>query len=181
MSVTRPKKISEEIIHQNHWWTYKHDKYETAGGAKHDYFYGELRGSVMCVPIMDDGRLVLVVQNRYLRDKQSVEFPCGSIVINESAQQAADRELLEETGFVAKNMAQISAFDPYNGIFKDTTYVFLAEDLIQQANPQITPNEDVAVIFRRPDELSEMIKRGEIWDGQTLAVWALVRDILNKN
>jgi hypothetical protein len=35
--------------------------------------------------------------------------------------------------------------------------------------------------LRRPDEINQMIKHGEIWSGQTLATWTLVRDIININ
>ena len=36
-------------------------------------------------------------------------------------------------------------------------------------------NIQIEVIYRRPDEIDTMVKRGEIWDGQTLASWAMVR------
>ena len=180
MTSLRPKKITEEIIHQNKWWVYKHDKFIIADDLENDYFYGEVKGSVMCVPIMNDGRVALVVQNRYLRDKQSIEFSGGGILPDEQVLQAAQRELLEETGLEATDFSQIGTFDPYNGIFKDTTHVFLVKDVSTSATPKANTTEEVSVIFRRPDELADIILRREIWDGRTLAAWALVQNIINK-
>ncbi len=172
----RLKKLSEETLASNPYWDYKHDVYELPNGASGDFYYGENNGSAMIVPILDDGRLVLVMQQRYLREKPSVEFPCGGLEKGESPQEGAARELLEETGFQSSNFVKSGAFDALNGIFKDTTHAFVADELTQQSAQKQDATEDLEVIYRRVEELEEMIRRGEIWDGQTLAVWALSRE-----
>jgi len=172
----RLKKVSEEVVSKNPFWDYKHDVYELSGGTIGDYYYGENNNSAMVVPILDDGRLVLVMQQRYLRDKPSVEFPCGGLDKDESPQEGAARELLEETGFQSSNFVKSGTFDGLNGLFKDTTHAFIADELIKQSEPKLDVTEDVEVLYRRVEELEEMIRRGEIWDGQTLAVWALSRE-----
>lgn len=170
------KKISEETLAKNPFWEYKHDVFELSNGTKCDYYYGEKKGGAMVVPILDDGRLVLVMQQRYLRDKPSVEFPCGGLDGNESPQEGAMRELLEETGFQSTNFVKSGAFDGLSGLFKDTTHVFIADELIKQSEPKLDAAEDMEVLYRRVEEVEEMIRRGEIWDGPTLATWALTRE-----
>jgi len=91
------QKISEEIIHQNPWWIYKHDIYQCQD-KNQDYFYGELLGNAIVVPILNDGRIVLVRQFRYLQDRSGIEFPMGGLLSGETPLQAAIRELREETG-----------------------------------------------------------------------------------
>lgn len=168
------KKISEEIIDSNPWWVYKHDKYEQADGNKGDYYYGETPGNSIVVPVLPDGRIVLTLQHRYLGDKQSIEFPAGGIVDGSSAIDTAKAELKEETGYVSREIVKIGEFEGLIGLFKDRCNVFLAYLDPNQGEQKLDETEDIEVIYRRPDEIDEMIRKNEIWDGQTLAVWAMV-------
>lgn len=172
----RFKKISEETLGKNSFWEYKHDVFELPDSSKGDYYYGESAGGAMVVPILDDGRLVLVMQQRYLRDKLSVEFPCGGLNQDESPQEGVAREMLEETGFESSNFIKSGSFDALNGMFKNTTHVFIADELIKKTEQALDPAELMEVIYRRVDEFEDMIRRGEIWDGATLAAWALSRE-----
>lgn len=168
------KKLSEETIHQNPWWAYKHDVFANGQGRQGDYYYGETKaGMAMVVPVLPDGRLVLVLQYRYLDDKQSIEFPAGGIGDDGSALEAAKRELLEETGCLAEDYVKLGEFQASNGLLKDKSHVFLAQ-VIEQKPARPDEGEEIEVIYRRPDEVDEMVKKNEIWDGQTLAAWALV-------
>ncbi len=176
------KTLSTEVIHKNPWFEYKHDKCLLPNGQEADYYYPETFGSgcSMVVPLLDDGRLLLTAQYRYLRDRQSVEFPCGGIQPPESPSETAQRELLEETGWRADDLIKVGSFEGLNGLVKDTAHVFVARGLEQVRSPQADPSETIEIMFRRIDEFEDMIKRGEIWDGQTLASWAMTRDYLYK-
>ena len=175
------KKISSELIHKNPWWEYKCDKFILPNGDKMDYFFSETSGNVLIVPVLDDGRLVLVRQYRYLEEKTGIEFPGGGIGKNESPTRAAARELLEETGYTTENLIKVGAFEPCVGLVKDLSHVFIANELTQAQSQQSTGVENTEVLYRRVDEFEDMIKHGEIWSGQVLAVWAMVRDLLSKN
>lgn len=182
MKIMPSKILSTEVVHQNPWFDYKHDRFLLPNEQEADYYYSETVGSgcSMVVPLLDDGRLLLTSQHRYLRDRQSVEFPCGGIEKAESPSETAQRELLEETGWRADDFIKIGSFDGLNGLVKDTAHVFVARGLEQVRPPQADLCETIEIIFRRIDEFEDMIKRGEIWDGQTLATWAMTRDYLYK-
>jgi len=174
------EKISEEIVHQNRSWKYKHDVYK-CNEVQYDYYYGETTGVAIIVPILDDGRIVLIRQYRYLQDRSGIEFPAGVISEGETPLQGAMRELKEETGLESSNFSKIGEFEPSQGFLKNRSHVFLANEILSQsATTSLDPTEDIEVIFRRPDEINEMIKRGEIWSGQTLATWTLIRDFIDK-
>jgi len=174
------EKISSEVVHKNPWWMYKRDSFKQDGKLR-EYYYLQTFGSAMVVPVLDDGRLLLVRQYRYLEDKFSIEFPCGGIAENETPFDAATREMMEETGFQSTDLIKIGTFAPCNGMLKEMTHVFLANELTEVAKPQSDEFEVTEVLFRRVDEFENMIKQGEIWDGQVLAAWAIARDLLLKN
>ncbi|MEK7644035.1 MAG: NUDIX hydrolase [Patescibacteria group bacterium] len=174
------KKLSEEVIDKNLWWEYKHDTYEKPRGGTGDYYYAETGGAVMVVPVLADSRVVMVIQHRYLSDRQSVEFPCGGMKPGIGALENARRELLEETGWVAEDFISIGSFEPDIGLIRDLVHVYIARADNQQ-NPQPDDTEEIEIIYRHPEEIEEMISRGDIWDGETLAAWCLVRGSLMKN
>lgn len=176
------KKISTEVVHKNPWWEYRRDQFVLPSGKKMDYFFGETPGNVLIVPVLDDGRLVLVSQYRYLEEKTSIEFPGGGMGKDESPATAAARELLEETGYTAENLIKVGTFEPCVGLVKDFSHIFIANELIQAQTPEFSNEaEKIEVLIRRADEFANMIKQGEIWNGQVLAVWAIVRDLLANN
>ncbi len=174
------EKISSEVIHKTPRWDYKIDNFKQDGKIR-EYYYVQTLGSSMVVPVLDDGRLLLVRQYRYLEDKFSVEFPCGGMDVSETPTDAANREMLEETGFQSSDLIKIGSFAPCNGLLKEMCHIFLANELSEVSKPQSTEDEVTEVLMRRPDEFENMIKHGEIWDGQVLAAWALVRDLLLKS
>ena len=175
------KKLSSEIIHKNPWWEYKCDKIIRPDGSEGEYCYTETPGNVIIVPVLDDGRLVLVRQYRYLAEKNSIEFPGGGIGKEESPTDAAKRELLEESGYSAENLIKVGAFEPCVGVVKDMSHIFIANELLLTQEPKSDALESTEVILRRVDEFENMIKQGEIWNGQMLAAWALARDLLLNN
>ena len=175
------KKISSEIAQKNPYWEYKCDKFLLSSGAVKDYYYGETTGNVIIIPILDDSRLVLVRQYRYLDEKNGVEFPGGGIQAGESPAEAAARELLEESGYKTDNLIKVGSFEPCVGLLKDQSHIFIANELTEVQPPQSDEMENTEVILRRVDEFENMIKQGEIWNGQVLAAWAIARDLLLKN
>jgi ADP-ribose pyrophosphatase len=173
----RLKKLSEEVVHENVWWTYKHDTYEKPNGEPGDYYYGDTTGVAMVIPVCEDGKIALALQYRYLAGKQSIEFPAGGIKENQDVLEAAKQELFEETGWVAEDYTKIGVFEPMPGRFRNTTHVYIAH-VVEQHDQQLDDTEDIEVLYRRPDEIVDMIRRGDIFDGLTLSAWALAQNYM---
>ncbi len=169
----RLKKISSEVIHENPRWIYKHDVFMLPSGKSADYYYGEKTGVVIVIPVEDDGKLVLVRRLRHLQDKISLEFPMGGLQKDESVLDAAKRELLRCTGYQCEELINVGIFEPLSGLFKNTVHVFVASGLKQVQ--EVSSDEGIEIVPRRPDELEDIFKRGEVWDGGTLAAWSLAR------
>ncbi len=172
--LSRWKKLTSKIIYKNPWWNYYLDSFQIPNGVKGEYHYVHTEGSSMIVPVMDDGRIVLVNQYRYLRDRESIEFPCGGVKPGHTYDEMARLELEEETGYIAQSWIMGGEFNPFNGVTDEMCRVFIARNLSYvKAKPEAT--EEFEIVCVAPDELEAMMARGEIWDGMTLAAWLLVR------
>jgi len=173
------KKLSEEIVHKNPWWTYKHDKYVLPNGKEGDYYYMHTFGGVLMVPVLDDGQIVMIKQWHYLFGRDSIEFPRGGVKENQSYEEAARAELEEEVGYKIGELSLVGEMGPCNGLVDELMKVFLAKKLEKtKSHPDET--EEIEVLFKTPEEIDKMVETNEIWDGETLAAWALVRKYLIK-
>jgi ADP-ribose pyrophosphatase len=172
------KTLKREVIQENPWSSFYHDIFETADGKRGDYYYMRTPvGSVLVVPLLADGRLVLHREYRYLFDRVSLEFPSGGIKLDQTPTQAALAELEEETGYQAKSIKKIQEVAPANGMFLEYTHVFFAQDLTKtQMNPD--EFERFEIVLMTPEEVDRAIKEGEIWDGFSLSGWLLVRNLV---
>ncbi|MBI5577345.1 MAG: NUDIX hydrolase [Deltaproteobacteria bacterium] len=175
MALKTWKKISESILFRNPWWTYKLDSIELPSGKPGEYHYLHTNGASMVIPVLEDGTIVLVNQYRYLLRKESLEFPCGSMKDGSNYDETARHELQEETGYSAKTLASVGEFNPYNGVTVEMCRVYIARDLeFVGGTPDET--EEFEVLRLTPSEIDDGIRSGVIWDGMSIAAWAIAKD-----
>ena len=174
MPLRRWKRLSEKILYENPWWTYKLDSFEISEGHRGEYHYVHTAGASLVIPVFPDGRLLLVRQFRYLCDRESLEFPCGGVKEGSSYEHTARQELAEEAGLEARILEYVGEFNPYNGVTNEMCRVFLAREFSPvESRPDATEEFEQVIVTRA--ELDRMIDAGEVWDGMTLAAWTLVR------
>ena len=168
------KKISESILFKNPWWTYRRDEVELPNGKIGEYHYVHTNGSSMVIPIMSDGKVLAVKQYRYLCQKESIEFPCGSVKDGSSHDETAWLELAEETGYSAKDLLLVGEFNPYNGVTDELCRVYIGKEL-QQVGGTPDETEEFELVPLDSTEIDRFITEGVIWDGMTIAAWSLAR------
>lgn len=174
------KTLTSTVAATNPWWTYKRDTFRTAGGYEGEYHYVHTEGASMIVPVTGDGKIILVNQYRYLRNRESIEFPCGGVKAGKSYDETALLELEEETGYQSGDIRRVGEFNPYNGVTDEICAVFVARDLRRTiAKPDAT--EEFEIVMCSAGELDAMIRSAKVWDGMTLAGWMLVRDQLRRS
>ena len=125
-------------------------------------------GSVVVLPLLPDGRIVLIRQYRYATRQFMWELVAGRIDNNESPQKGAARELIEETGYRAKRLRVFLDVFPTPGFLEERMYILLAEGLTAG---EAEPEEDEIITskaFTRK-ELEQMIRRNIIRDAKTIA------------
>lgn len=182
MSLHRLERLSTTLVHKNPYWDYKLDQYVLPDGGVGEYHYVHMPGSSVIVPVTDDGRLVLVKQMRHLWQQVSIEFPAGGVK-NGDFLETAKNKLAEEANLSAREWILVGQMNPMNGITDEVCNVYIATSL-SPSFKQRDPSEEFEIIFLAKEEFKEKLSKGEIWDGMTLAAWAMVMDrvfAINKN
>ncbi len=124
-------------------------------------------GAVAVLPIMSDGRIVLIRQQRIAVDANLVELPAGTLEPNEQPIFTARRELIEETGFTAKTITPILSFFTSPGFMREEMHLFKATDLIAGPTDMEDGEKIETIIVTLPEALT-MISKGEIKDAKTI-------------
>ena len=125
-------------------------------------------GSVVVLPVLEDGRIVLVRQYRHATRQYLWELVAGRKEPRETPKQGAARELLEETGYRAKRFKVFLDVFPTPGFLEERMYVVLAEGLTAgEAQPE--DDEKIEVRAYNVKELAEMMKRGRLKDAKSIA------------
>ncbi|MEN9419781.1 MAG: hypothetical protein RI988_3402 [Pseudomonadota bacterium] len=124
-------------------------------------------GAVAVVPILDDGRVVMVRQYRYAVGRVLLEFPAGKLDPGEHVAVCAARELQEETGYVARQWARAGAFHNAAAYSTEVMEIWFARSL--QPGPQrLDPGEFLEVLALDEAELDRLAASGEITDMKTM-------------
>jgi ADP-ribose pyrophosphatase len=129
-------------------------------------------GAVMVVPLLDNGEVVLERQYRYPLRRSFVEFPAGKIDPGEDILACAQRELLEETGYVAAEWVYLGGFHNAIGYCDEKIEVFLARGLRHVGAG--TDDGEVLEVFTAPlRQLLDRIRDGSVTDVKTIvgAYW----------
>lgn len=175
MSLPRWKRTSSTQVHENAWWRYIRDTFEHPNLSEGEYHYVSTHGSVMIIPRRPDGSFVMVEQFRFLGERDSLEFPAGGMHEHETPPDAARRELGEETG-LSSDLAFLGAFCPWNGVTDELCHVYLATELKELSiRPERDVTEDFILHDVTPRELAAAIASGTLWDGMTLAAYAMLQ------
>jgi ADP-ribose pyrophosphatase len=125
-------------------------------------------GAVVVLAIDEQGRVLLIRNRRYAVDQVLLELPAGTLEKKEDAMNCAGRELLEETGYLAKRLKPIGSYFTSPGILSEKMYAFAAYDL-QKKETALEEGEEIELEPTPMDEAIRMIGDGRIQDAKTIA------------
>jgi ADP-ribose pyrophosphatase len=125
-------------------------------------------GSVVVLPVLPDGRILLIQQYRHATRQYLWELVAGRVDPGETPKVAAARELIEETGYRAKRLRVFLDVFPTPGFLEERMFLLLAEGLTAG---EAQPEEDEKIISRayKRKELEEMIRAGKLRDAKSVA------------
>lgn len=125
-------------------------------------------GSVVVLPVFEDGRILLIRQYRYAAKQFLWELVAGRKDDGEDFLQGAHRELLEETGYTARSMKQLVDLFPTPGFLEEHMVIFLAQGLKEGVAQQEADERITHRIFTLR-EVERWIRAGKIRDMKTIA------------
>lgn len=131
-------------------------------GERHSFYRIDSPDWVNVVPVTPDGEIVMVRQYRHgLRDV-TLEIPGGMIDPGETPEQAAARELLEETGYRAARLTALGSVNPNPALFGNRVFSFTAHDCQRVAEVANESTEETVVELVNPAALRRLLREGRI-------------------
>lgn len=135
---------------------------------------------VNVIALTKDEKVVLIEQFRHGTEEITLEIPGGMVDDAEDASKCAERELLEETGFVAKMMIYLGKSRPNPAIQTNWIYHYLAKDCEQIENTKFDEHEDIGTKLVDLNEIESLIESEKITHSLVLAGFYRFEKYLNK-
>lgn len=137
----------------------------------HQFYILESPDWVNIIPITPEGLVVLVRQFRHGTKEVTLEIPGGLVEPGDSPEEAARRELLEETGYSASGFMYLGAVAPNPAFLTNRCHTFLARDAVRIQEQNQDEKEDIEVLTCRLEEVKHLIRRGQITHSLVIAAF----------
>src|SRR5215216_4434602 len=166
--------ISSEVLLKGRVFKIRRDTLKAPDGREAKYDIIEHGGSVVIVPIDNDGNLLFVRQYRHAAGLDLLELPAGTRDGEEPYETCAAREIREETGMEASRLERVGDFYLAPGYSSEFMAVFLASEL--RSNPLQADDDEFLEVEKIPvKHAAAMFERGEVLDAKSLAAWLLAK------
>lgn len=136
----------------------------------------EVSGAAAVVPVLEDGRVVLIKQYRKPLDKVIYEIPAGKLEPGEEPRECAVRELREETGYTSGKMTYLNEIFSSPGYANEKIHLFVATELTP-GETEFDETESIESELFTFEELEKMIERGIISDAKTIVGIFMARSL----
>lgn len=130
-------------------------------------------GAVLIVPVLDDGRVVMIRNRRVAVGEQLWEFPAGTAEADEEPARTAAREVEEETGYRAAGVQPIGRFYTSPGFCDELMHVFIARGL-EHVGQNLERHEEIEVQAMPMEAVRTMACDGVLRDGKSIAALYLI-------
>jgi ADP-ribose pyrophosphatase len=171
--------LKSEVLMKGRAFAIRRDTLKTPDGRETKFEIIEHSGSVVIIPIDENGEMLFVRQYRHATDQDLLELPAGTLDEDEDPEVCAAREIREETGMAAGKLTKLGEFYLAPGYSTEFMVVFLATDLSH--NPlEADADEFLSVESIPVAEAIEMAARGEVPDAKSLAALFLAKPRLEK-
>ena len=146
-----------------------HVKYRSDNEAVREVI--EHPGGGVAFAVFDNNDILLVKQYRYPIGGDVIELPAGKLDAHEDPQHCAERELREETGYLAGRWTKLTTIMTTPGFCDERLHIYMAQDLTLSPQGQtLEEGEQTIKLMRVPlADAIAMIERGEIVDGKSIA------------
>ncbi len=143
-------------------------------GKEHPFYVLNTWDWVNVIAITDDGKIPMVNQYRHGSEAFSLEIPGGAVDRNDGhALEGAKRELLEETGYEAREWVELGKIRPNPAILNNTCHIYLAKGAKKVADLDLDEAEELEVQLHTLAEIEAMIRQGQLTHALVIAAFQL--------
>jgi len=170
--------IDSQVVLKGSFLLVKRDTVRMPDGHSATREYVVHPGAVVVVPMLDDGRLVMERQYRYPVERVMTEYPAGKLDAGESPLACGQRELLEETGYTAREWAYAGAMHLAVAYSTEIIHVYFARGLTLGTR-QLDHGEFLDVITATPDEVLAWCRDGTVTDAKSLTCTLWLQNVIS--
>lgn len=164
------KRLNRELMYKGTILDIYKDSMEFSNGKREEWdFVHHRMGAAAILPVLPDGRIVMVRQYRNALERETLEIPAGCRdSLTEDTGICAAREMEEETGYKSSHVEHLLSLRSTVAFCDEFIDVYLATDL-EKGTKHLDDGESIDVEIFTLDELCRMIYEGKIQDGKTVA------------
>jgi ADP-ribose pyrophosphatase len=161
------KTLSTRSVYENRWLRLREDIAEMPDGRTTIYGVVQCAPCVGILPFLDPDTVVMVGQYRYVARGFYWEMPTGGMHPGETEEQAVQRELAEEAGYVAGRLTKLCTFHTSKSVVEEVAHIYMAEEL-RPAPVAPDATEFIEVRTVPFDEVVRLVVEHEIKDAMTV-------------
>ena len=171
--------LKSEVLMKGRAFAIRRDTLKTPDGRETKFEIIEHGGSVVLIPVDENGNVLLVRQYRHATQGELLELPAGTLDDDEDPEVCAAREIREETGMAARQLVRLGDFYLAPGYSTEFMVVYLATDL--SFSPLEADADEFLSVKKVPvAEAIQMAERGEMPDAKSLAALFLAKPSLKE-
>jgi ADP-ribose pyrophosphatase len=172
------KILSDEREYTCPWFDIHKQKIQYPNGVFRDYFIMKKQIEFVGVVAKTQNKFVVLKQWRPTIMDYLHEFPMGGMDKGETPQQAAQRELFEETGYRSQNWKFLGAYYLAVGFTGSRGHMFFADDCERVAENNGDETEMITVETFSESQLHQAVRDSRFSDGPSIAAWGMYQAVL---
>ena len=170
----------ERTIYDSEWMRLSLVDIEIPGGDRFDHHVVHFPRQAAGVVVSDQERGVLLLwRHRFTTDTWGWEIPAGYVEATETPDEAARREVFEETGWRPGPLTRLGQYAPINGASDHAFHIFVAEGATPTGEP-LDWSESERIEWVRASEVRERVLGGDVYDGLSITglLWAMAAGVI---
>lgn len=160
------KVLSTRQVFRGRFLKVEQDEVQAPDGRTYVREYIKHPGAALMIPVLPNGKVVMVHQYRHALKQVFLEFPAGKRDKGEESIVTARRELMEETGYEAKDWTFLTTIHPVIGYSDEHIDLYLARNLTH-IEQKLDHGEFLEVTEVDPKDLMQMVREGKVTDVKT--------------
>lgn len=160
------KTLSSKQVYKGRFLKIEQDEVQAPDGKVYVREYILHPGAAMMIPLLPNGNVIMVHQYRHAVKQVMLEFPAGKRDPGEQTLNTAKRELVEETGYEAREWKFLTTIHPVIGYSNEHIDLYLAKDLLQMEQ-KLDHGEFIEVVEVNPKDLMQLVREGKVSDVKT--------------